>query len=526
MKKSILLTIPLILTLMSCAEDNNSPTNDSNTTPIITDTSNDESTITDTSIKVDIDDQDDKATPTKINRVIKAPDFIFKDSKINPKDFLIEVLLSDGTIRSIDPDFVEANFEGKNDGDDIEVTIHFINLTFSYTLKLKEYKKDIINVDISNKSSTYGSWSYTSGNTNAIYNGYTAASSNALKLSSSAVAGRPGILSSVSCGTIKKVTINWNSGTTDGRIVGLYAKNTPFFNEEDLSDLSSDMFVHNFTYNSASETLSETFEISGDYYYFAIISNGLLYLDSIEINWNSYVAVPSLKSLSVSGYLSATTLDKTYDSSNLTINGLFSNDLEADMTRFCDISYLTNIPSEPVEDFDVELKVTYTRDTSITYLSKVKANIIQGYPFAVNWSFDEVKTGGYLSCLFMKKDSSGFYVTNISTAGTNTYLQILDTNTYWEEAPKKINVVATIGASTALRDLDEDHSVYVSLLDKDGNEIEGSKKLLSSSIEKDPNEYSFTYDETFANVAGIRLSQKKVSRKNLRIYGLSMTYEA
>ncbi len=96
-----------------------------------------------------------------------------------------------------------------------------------------------------------------------------------------------GIVSTTSGGTIKSVKIFFNSATTNGRVVDVYAKNTAYTSVVNL--FSTDKPTQGTKIGSvtkAENALEHTITPTSDYQYIGIRSNsGALYLDKIEIVW-------------------------------------------------------------------------------------------------------------------------------------------------------------------------------------------------------------------------------------------------
>lgn len=506
MKKSLLLISSLLL-LASCGNTENI-------------SSSDNSSSSSSSLTHDITTVSDYDNVVSIERVISKPEYVFIGDVIEPSKVVICLKYSDGRIANENPDYIEINYEDVNDGDTAKAIIHYQDLTFEFDILIKAYSIDIIDSDFVGGIKSYTPWENSSSNSEAQYSGLNSTKNGALQFSGSVTAGKPGIVSTYSSGLLKKVKINWNEDTSSGRILGLYGKNTPFYNYEDLIDLSDCDLIHNFTYNP--ENVSDEFVISEDYYYFAIIANGALFVNSIEINWDKYTTIPTLESLSFDGYLTATTNDESYNNENFKILGHFSNGLEADITRFCDIEYKTNIPEIPNDNFEVLVNAIYKRDIELSFENNVKAIITQGYPTPLKFYFPTVYKGGIISTSGFKADNEkGFYVQSAS-ADDITSFEITNDTLYWEKSPSSISVIATIGGSFSLS-FDEEHGVYIELLDINKETIEGTKKLVFTSSSKAEVDFTINY-ENVDNVAGVRITHKKLAGKNVRIFGITISH--
>lgn len=524
MKKLALLALTILL-LGSCDNGTNSITiSSSNTDNTDTSSSNSDSVSSgsDISIPTNITTISSTANVNKITKVISYPENIYKDSVISPKNVLIEIELSDGRVFSDNPDYIETNFGNKVDGDIVVSTVHYLEFTATFESILREYVVDKISSETTSKTTSYSQWTYNSTVSNAQYVGITGTSGNALKFSGSKLtAGKPGILTPISAGAIKKVKIIWNEATNDskGKIVGVYGKNTPFVDEEDLLDLSDCNLIHNFTFDS--NNLSDTYEIIDNYHYCAIIANDVLYVDSFEIYWDTYSPASELTKMEFSGSLSALTTDSEYNKDEFYIYGTYSDGNKVDITRLCSIETLTPIPSEANENFEVSVKATYLRNNAISLTQNVNAEIRRGMPTSVKLICPDLICGGELNASGFSRDSL-FYKEDASENDA-TYIQILSKEAYWTTSPSKIIATLTIGGSSKM-EFSEEQGVYVELLGESGDPIEGTKKLVFTSSTKAEIAFEIEYS-SIDNVFGIRISHKKVKRKNVYVYGILLQYE-
>ena len=105
-----------------------------------------------------------------------------------------------------------------------------------------------------------------------------AGNSNAIQLRTSS--SNEGLVSTVSGGKIRKVTLSWNSSTNSARKVAVYASNTAY---TDASDLYGDNAGTKIGELGTTET---ELEITDDYDYVGIRSTGsALYLDGVTFSW-------------------------------------------------------------------------------------------------------------------------------------------------------------------------------------------------------------------------------------------------
>lgn len=133
-------------------------------------------------------------------------------------------------------------------------------------------------------TTSYSDWSELADASAAIYAGNSTKSttySNSIQIRNS---NSSGIVTTTSGGLAKKVTFNWVSGNTSGRIVDIYGKNSAYSSAADLysTDVATQgTKIGSITYNSTTELT-----ISTDYEYIGIRANkGAVYIGSITIQW-------------------------------------------------------------------------------------------------------------------------------------------------------------------------------------------------------------------------------------------------
>ena len=112
---------------------------------------------------------------------------------------------------------------------------------------------------------------------NAVYAGTSAVSSNdAVQLRSQSPSG---IVTTVSGGTVRKVSVVWDDETANGRTLNVYGSNNPYGSSADL--YGGDSPIGTIVRGTSTEL-----NIDGDYSYVGLRSNGsAMYLSSITITW-------------------------------------------------------------------------------------------------------------------------------------------------------------------------------------------------------------------------------------------------
>ena len=133
---------------------------------------------------------------------------------------------------------------------------------------------------------TYKSVTGKKSNSDAVYSAQMAGGNNAIQLRSKN--SNSGIVTTASGGNVKSITITWNSNTSSARKIDVYGKKTAFTAPTELYNTASEVTkLGTLSYSATANTL----EISGDYQYIGIRSNdGALYLDKVEIVWNTAAA--------------------------------------------------------------------------------------------------------------------------------------------------------------------------------------------------------------------------------------------
>ena len=128
--------------------------------------------------------------------------------------------------------------------------------------------------------SSYTSWSEVQLNTSVIYAGHSHKNNTAIQLRSSD--NLSGIITTKSGVNAEKIVVEWASNTTNGRILNIYGKNTPYESTADLYDTNKQgKLLGQIKKGQATEL-----QIDGDYEYIGIrSSSAAMYVESIEITW-------------------------------------------------------------------------------------------------------------------------------------------------------------------------------------------------------------------------------------------------
>ncbi len=129
---------------------------------------------------------------------------------------------------------------------------------------------------------SYATWKQVSGTSGAIYEGKSAASYSSIQLRSTN--SDSGVYTRSSKGKVKSIKVTWNSNTTTGRTLNVYAKNTPYTSAADL--YSSNSSTRGTLVGTIVKGSSTTLTFADDYNYIGFRSNsGAMYIDKVEIVW-------------------------------------------------------------------------------------------------------------------------------------------------------------------------------------------------------------------------------------------------
>ena len=130
--------------------------------------------------------------------------------------------------------------------------------------------------------SGYGDWSDKNVTSSAVYAGRSAGGNDAIQLRTTD--SNEGIITTTSGGKAKKVTVVWNSNTSNGRTLDIYGKNSAYSSAADLYNANE----QGTNLGSISYGTSTEFTINGDYEYIGLRSkSSAMYLTSISIAWET-----------------------------------------------------------------------------------------------------------------------------------------------------------------------------------------------------------------------------------------------
>ena len=197
---------------------------------------------------------------------------------IDGKSFVGWTATAINGITNTAPDFVTSATMGN---DDITYYAVFAEVTPGTSTSITDH----LTTSTFGSPTNYTSWTNkTAANgSDAVYAGNSSTYSNtAIQLRSNN--SNSGIVTTASGGKAKKVTVTWNSGTTTGRTLDIYGKNTAYSAASDLYGNASGTKIGSIVFDGESTELT----ISGDYEFIGLRSNsGAMYINQIDIDWET-----------------------------------------------------------------------------------------------------------------------------------------------------------------------------------------------------------------------------------------------
>lgn len=130
-------------------------------------------------------------------------------------------------------------------------------------------------------SVTYTKFTDVSSTSNAKYAGQAAKKTNLGYIQIRTNNSNSGIVTTTSGGKARKVVIDWNNSTINGRYVTIYGKNTAYTDATDLFDSEK----YGTQLGTIVKNTSTELKIEGDYSFIGIKASDPLYMNSIKIYW-------------------------------------------------------------------------------------------------------------------------------------------------------------------------------------------------------------------------------------------------
>ncbi len=320
-------------------------------------------------ITVNVDEIDDFEAPVLVNPNNLAVTYASDNEDVAEVD-------EDGNV-TLTGDAGSATITASFAGDD-----NYKEGSASYTINVVgSTVTDVLNRAFTGMTgSTYADWSGKTGVSGAVYAGNSAGSNDAIQLRSNN--NNSGIVTTVSGGNVKKVTVVWNSNTGAGRTLDVYGKNSAYSKATDLYNNDNQGTLLGSIVCGTSTSLV----ITGNYTYIGLRSkNGAMYIDEIQIEWSSEAApvdpVITLSNLPTSN-ISA-------DGDVVTINYSIENPVEG-------VSVQASASDTWVNDFDyTDGTITFAVDAKTTPGTRT-ATITVSYTGAEDKTF-QITQDGYSS---------------------------------------------------------------------------------------------------------------------------------
>ena len=355
---------------------------------------------------------------------------------------------------------------------------------------------------------SYSSWSGKTVTSDAVYAGQSAGGNDAIQLRSNN--SNSGIITTASGGKVKKVAVEWASGTSGGRTLNVYGKNTAYSAPTDLYSTSTQgTLLGTIVCGTSTELV-----IEGDYEYIGVRSaSGAMYLTSISITWDESAGVtPVAPNAPV---LPAST---TFEGSMLVeITGI-----AADATV-----YYTTDESDPATS---ATRVEYTEPFEITATTTVKAVAVNGV------GASEMATATYT--LFVVEETTGYYVKVVSAPAdwSGKYLIVYEegTDAYVFNGKDEANgYVSAVTDGDVIKANSEIDAVAVTIAAMEGGYsvktaggyiygASGSNKLNTNASEPQLNTIEFTADGV--NIEAGRYLRFNSAKGDMRFRYYNLTY--
>ncbi len=128
----------------------------------------------------------------------------------------------------------------------------------------------------------YTAWSGKTGTSGAVYAGQSNAGVKYIQLRNTSPSG---IITTKSGGKVRKVVVTWSTSqnTSTGRQITIYGKNTAYSVTTDVYNTSN----RGTSLGTIKKDTNTELTINGDYEYIGILASGALYMDKIEITWET-----------------------------------------------------------------------------------------------------------------------------------------------------------------------------------------------------------------------------------------------
>lgn len=210
-------------------------------------------------------------------------------AKVTPEEAVVAYTSSDTGVVTVD---AEGNITGVAAGK-ATITASVAAVPGSYTAAEKTCEvtvtaeaattvTDVLDRALTGVTATnsYSDWSGKTSNSDAVYAGNSCGDKESIQLRSKN--SNSGVITTKTGGKARKVVVTWNSGTSSGRTLDVYGKDSAYSAATDLYNANN----QGTKLGSIVMGTSTELEISGDYTYIGFRSkDGAMYLTKVEITW-------------------------------------------------------------------------------------------------------------------------------------------------------------------------------------------------------------------------------------------------
>ncbi len=376
------------------------------------------------------------------------------------------------------------------------------------------------------EGTSYTDWSGKTGASGAVYAGFSAGSNESIQLRTNN--NNSGIVTTTSGGKAKKVSITWNSNTTDGRSVNVYGSNSAYNGADDLySNDYQGTLLGTISYSSNADLT-----IDDDYEYIGIrSSNGALYLTKVEITWaingtTYYTSAPSVTervaqptiTIEDGVFVSSKLVTITTETPDAAIQ--YSTDDGNTWTNYSEpfsINATTTIQAKATKsgmDDSHVAEATFTKETVLVGLSALVAQTnTSDATYYVSLTNAQV-TWANESIGYMEDSNAGVYLYNVTPTANLVYNGIFSVTYQVYNSMPEIKSITAVEGSTAAGSAKAATVMTVSALDAafdanlgrqiqiNGFTIPSSKELTSNIALYENSPYSSVTVGTTYNLVG------------------------
>ncbi len=276
----------------------------------------------------------------------------------------------------------------------------FNSSSASFILSVGDQYVDVLDVNnTDNATAYYKSFTDLSLNSAAKYMGYTSGPDGTLRLNNEYTNC---IAISSTAGIVKRVSVKWNSNTTDGRTITVYGRNVAY---SSLNTSGTNLGTITYGTNSSFDLTTK----AADYGYVGLGADGTLYVDCIVVEWEPPVTI--ILPEAGKGYKTFC-YPKALDFSDVSGLTAYIATVDEGVALFTPV--MGTVPARTGLLLTGEANTTYEVPCVATSNTDVSTNVMVGVTAATN-----VAAGIYV--LMNVDDNVCFYQTSTTfTVGANT----------------------------------------------------------------------------------------------------------